>query len=416
MASSADKYQIFQRNDGSVWWVRFSIPGEGQIRKSLATHDEGEAERKAAKVWHDAMYRHEHGMRAVQRSFRVVAEEYVEHAHQMSRTGEKRADRGKRIEGLVRRYFIPFFQEKQIDAIRDQDVTRYWAWRKTYWTEGPGKNQMEFTYVRKGKVVRNKTTQMRGAPSLSTQRGEAVVLSELFKQSIKWGYLGKGLAPEIKASRVPPSPRPSFSADEMALLMRLATQRAFDPTVNEEVRRDRTILLSYVSIASLTGLRPTEMKNLNWGDVLGYREGLSKKLRDRDIRIRCRGKGKSREAVPLELALAYFDALWRQWQKDHGTEPSDSDPVFASKARKRITKLNKSLNSLLDVASLKRDHRDKPRDAYSFRHFYISQQLLAGVDVFALARNAGTSPDMIDKHYGQVSNEQMRETLRPQWK
>jgi hypothetical protein len=40
------------------------------------------------------------------------------------------------------------------------------------------------------------------------------------------------------------------------------------------------------------------------------------------------------------------------------------------------------------------------RTAYSFRHFHISQQLIAGVDVFLLAKNTGTSSDMIERLYG----------------
>ena len=78
--------------------------------------------------------------------------------------------------------------------------------------------------------------------------------------------------------------------------------------------------------------------------------------------------------------------------------------------------MKKGLSSLLEAAGLTTDHRGKKRDSYSFRHFHISQQLIAGVDVFALARNCGTSPDMIDKFYGQVSLEQLRDQLRPQWR
>lgn len=416
MASKTDSFQIFQRNDGSVWWVRFSIPGEGQIRKSLGTHDEAEAQRLANKVWHDAVYRHENGLRAIQRSFRAVAEEYIEHKLRQSTAGEKRHDLGKRVEALVRRYFIPFFADKQIDAIRDQDVTRYQEWRKTFWTEGPGKDLKEFSYQRKGKTIRNKTTQMAGVPSLSTQRSENVTLNELFGQAVKWGYVGKGLAPKVAAPRVPPSPRPSFTRDEMATLSKLAEARMTDLAINDEVRRDRTILYAYILIAVNTGMRPTEAKTLNWGDVLHYRSGLKKPIGERDIRIRCRGKGKHREFVPHKGALAGFDMLWMLWKKDHDkAEPQDSDPVFSGKTGLRLTKINKSLNTLLTAADLKTDHRGTKRDSYSFRHYHISQQLIAGVEVFALARNTGTSPDMIDKHYGQVSNEQFRDKLRPAW-
>ena len=50
------------------------------------------------------------------------------------------------------------------------------------------------------------------------------------------------------------------------------------------------------------------------------------------------------------------------------------------------------------------------------RHFHISQQLIAGVDVFLLAKNTGTSSDMIERFYGQVKLERMAGELRPEWR
>lgn len=95
--------------------------------------------------------------------------------------------------------------------------------------------------------------------------------------------------------------------------------------------------------------------------------------------------------------------------------PINEIPVFSAPDGRRLTSIHKSLNALLDAANLKTDHRGRKRGAYSFRHFYISQQLRAGVEVFALARNTGTSPDMIDKFYGQVDVEQFKDALRPTW-
>lgn len=396
--------------------MRFSVRGEGQIRKSLGTSDEAEAHRIAMKLWHEAQYRKEHGLRAVQRTFRAVAEEFCDHMDRLAQDGEVRHDRGDRIRPLVERYFVPFFDKKPIDAINDADLTRYITWRKAYWTTGPGKDQTHLEYIRAGKRVRRPATEMRRIPSLSSQRGEAVVLRQLFRQAAKWGYINQSQIPDVDTPRVPPSPRPSFSSEEMQRLLKLAQKRMDDRTVNEEVRRDRTILFAYITIACCTGMRPTELKNLNWGDLLGYREGLTKRLGDRDIRIRARGKGKSREFIPLEYGLCEFDRLWRMWKDKHdGSPPVDTDPVFAAPDGRRLTSLNNGLNALLEAADLKTDHRGKRRDAYSFRHFYISQQLRAGVDVFVLARNTGTSPDMIDKFYGQVSVEQFKDALRPSW-
>jgi integrase len=48
---------------------------------------------------------------------------------------------------------------------------------------------------------------------------------------------------------------------------------------------------------------------------------------------------------------------------------------------------------------------------YSLRHYFISRALLAGVNVHALAKNVGTSPAMITKHYGKFIRTDYRDML-----
>ncbi len=235
--SDRQPFAIFRREGSSIWWVRFSIRGEGQIRKSLETRDEAEAQRKASKLWHEANYRKENGMRAVQRSFRAVAEEFIEHMHELSRQEEQRFNRGRRIEPLVERYFIPYFDTKPIEAITDADVTRYMAWRKAYWITGPGKDVTHIEYLREGRRVKRPATDMRRVPTPSSQRGEAVVLRQLFRQAAKWGYINQTQIPDVETPRVPPSPRPSFTAKEIDRLHKLAQKRMAAPDINERVRK-----------------------------------------------------------------------------------------------------------------------------------------------------------------------------------
>jgi integrase len=45
------------------------------------------------------------------------------------------------------------------------------------------------------------------------------------------------------------------------------------------------------------------------------------------------------------------------------------------------------------------------RSIYSFRHLWISDMLLAGVDVLLVARMAGTSVAMIERVYGHFRNQ-----------
>ena len=46
---------------------------------------------------------------------------------------------------------------------------------------------------------------------------------------------------------------------------------------------------------------------------------------------------------------------------------------------------------------------------YSFRHLWISEMLMAGVDIATVAKMAGTSIAMIEKVYGHFTNDHFRQ-------
>jgi hypothetical protein len=72
--------------------------------------------------------------------------------------------------------------------------------------------------------------------------------------------------------------------------------------------------------------------------------------------------------------------------------PQPTDPVFPE----THTKL---FNQLLRKAKLKKERDGKPRTAYSLRHTYICLRLMEGADIYQVAKNCGTSVEMIEKHY-----------------
>src|SRR5665213_799602 len=126
---------------------------------------EPEARDKAARLYHRALDRAESGLRPIQRAFGRVAEEFIAFVEQQSEREERRRDLGKRTASLVRRFFIPFFADKAVDAIGDHDVARYQEWRKSYWSTGPGKDQSLLEYERGGRRLRRPMTDMRRLPS-----------------------------------------------------------------------------------------------------------------------------------------------------------------------------------------------------------------------------------------------------------
>ena len=53
----------------------------------------------------------------------------------------------------------------------------------------------------------------------------------------------------------------------------------------------------------------------------------------------------------------------------------------------------------------------KGRDAYCLRHYYATERLTSGVPIYTLAKNMGTSVQMIERHYGHLAPEMAADVL-----
>ncbi len=66
--------------------------------------------------------------------------------------------------------------------------------------------------------------------------------------------------------------------------------------------------------------------------------------------------------------------------------------------------MRKAFDSMLDDLNLKKNSMGKSRTLYSLRHMYATFRLSEEVSPFLLARQMGTSVEMLEQHYGQVVN------------
>lgn len=86
-------------------------------------------------------------------------------------------------------------------------------------------------------------------------------------------------------------------------------QSALD--ISGETRRDRIKLDCYLNIVVFTGMRPTALKNLNWGDLHLFNETVGKSLEERlvnDIVIRASGKkNKHSNIVAMKSVRPFFE-------------------------------------------------------------------------------------------------------------
>lgn len=197
--------------------------------------------------------------------------------------------------------------------------------------------------------------------------------------------------------------------------MLAALDRMSEPGLSQRTLYERLVLFCYIGVAAYSGLRPVELHNLNWQHVGGYADEVQKPGQEGDVTIRAFGKTEPRNVVPLPDALSFFWQLREAFKTLHQRYPEPTDPVFCNYKGGRLRSVKRSLNALLDAAGLKTHEFGGARVAYSFRHFYISQQLLSGIGVYKVAINAGTSVEMIQKFYARLGPEVFREELRARW-
>jgi integrase len=94
-----------------------------------------------------------------------------------------------------------------------------------------------------------------------------------------------------------------------------------------------------------------------------------------------------------------------------GENPSDSEFVFCKKDGSSIHSFKKSFKSLIEFSGVTEKRNGMARSIYSLRHFYATMRLSNNVSPWMLAKNMGTSVEMLDKHYGQTINSELADQI-----
>ncbi|HEX8049686.1 tyrosine-type recombinase/integrase [Rhizobium sp.] len=425
---SNQPFALFQR-DGTNWSMRYTMDGR-QIRKSLGTTDEAEANRRANEIWHEQNYRLKHGLSIVEHAFSDVAEEFIKKIEREVERKERSEDHQTYWLPKIRRFLIGYFGGRPIDKITSPDIERYLEWRKTYWTSGPGSKIENIRCEREDGRIFSRPAPRKIA-SLSTMKGEMVIIRSIFQQAVRWGYCQLIVVPSPNIRKRVDNRRPSLTPEEYEKLFNTALERIshLQPKTKDikakdgrewtmqvtpkNIKADRIRLYCYIEIMAHSGMRPTEAKNLVWANIVGFKKTRRKPIAEQDVRLQVQGKGKHGTAVPLLDVIPALHMLWQMFETEVGREPNGDDPVFADTEGKAIASFKRSFNELLKAADLEYDYRGVRRTSYSLRHYYISSMIIKGVSVHDIARNTRTSIEMIDKHYAQVSTEYIKDKLRP---
>lgn len=381
-----------------VWQANLKSPSaSGRMRVSTKTANFEQAKKIATDEYYKAEARVQQGLPLNPARFDDTAKEYIRWTANEQQRGRMTANMRETHQAIIESSLMPYFGSTFLHLINTKAVEAYQDQRKTMGAVGQGK-----------------------APKGSTLNRDASIINAVFRFAMREGYIKEApLMPKHHHF----AQRASFTRGEMKKM-----QRELDKWVESvhaqdapHIRDYRELFRLYVLIITYTGIRPgEEMCSLQWGDIT-YPKDKSGNLYPRLIVVTAKNKKGLKVKRPvigmpqLIPHLKRFEELGHLYDK---SQPIFIHPKTTQLNKKYIGKpiktFKKQWSSFIEQAGLlmeaKPPHRERP--LYSCRHYYFEQRLLrADVPLLSLAKNGGTSIQVLEKWYAELTSDDYADGL-----
>ncbi|PHZ83938.1 tyrosine-type recombinase/integrase [Paremcibacter congregatus] len=361
------KVSVFRREDSKKWQCAASIKGR-QYRQSSKQESLAAAKDVAEDWYMELLNMDRFGELNAGKTFREAAKIF-ESEYELITIGRRSPKWVEGHKARLRLHLLPFLGAKGVKAITSGVGQNYRAHRMTKpedWPEEGAEGYKPWT-----------------PPAQNTLHNEVVTLSMVLKTAQRHGWLDH--VPDLsdpyrRQSKV--EHRPWFTPKEYKRFYEATRHNAAYPKV-VRFKWQAEQLHDYVLIMANTGLRPDEVKRLEYRDVeIVDDEHTGETI----LEIEVRGKRGVGFCKSMPGAVRPFKRMLKR------NNPEQTDRLFT-------TDFKKMLNGILLKLDLKFDRNGKARTAYSLRHSYICFRLLEGADIYQVAKNCRTSVEMIEKHY-----------------
>ena len=378
-----DKVILYRRAKGGNWHSYTFLKGT-EWRKSTKEKSLAKAKDVATDWYMDLTAKDHLGQLHTGKTFAEAAKKFEEEYEAITR-GRRSPKWVQGHKDRIRLHLIPFFGKKALTEITSGAAQEYRVHRMTQPTDWNDEEQ--------GRTWK--------APARNTIHNEVVTLSMVLKTAQRHGWLEN--LPDLsdpyrRQSKV--EHRPWFTPNEYKQLYTATRENAANPK-NPRYKWHAEQLHDFVLFMANTGLRPDEIKHLEFRDVEIVTDDYSG---DEILEIEVRGKRGVGYCKSMPGAVRPFERLRDRerpigdsdinpYAKDVAAQsPQPTDRLFPNEFKKMF-------NRILEDNNLKFDRNGKARTAYSLRHSYICFRLLEGADIYQVAKNCRTSVEMIEKHY-----------------
>lgn len=364
---------IFRRSDVKHrnWYCRLKIPEVDRYKTiSLETHDINAARDKAFDEDAELRFKLKHQMPVFDRAFSDVSKEYSDFQKQRAGAGEITHKRWQTEDGYIRNQLNRYVGKEQITLVGENHWKGYPMWRQS-----------------------NSKGRLAERVSDWTVRSEMATLRSVMRFAKSKKYI-TDLDPFQARLKLGKPRREAFTLEEYRHLHTFG--RGWIKKANgKKSLWYRTMAYNFILVMTNTGKRPPEAGNLQWRDISVRKDKHGRAFTCFNVR----GKGKFRELVAPHSVATYLERI-KSISK--ATEPTDY--VFTTWEGERANSLYGSLiEDLLTESKLLISSSGSRRSTYSFRHTYATFRLMEGVDSLFLAKQMGTSVEMIEDYYGHIT-------------
>lgn len=402
---------IFLRPRSTVWQCRYQINGQWQ-RNSTNQRDREGATKRAYELLVEANVRKKLDYAPITRYFKDIAHLAAKRMDEDTAIGKGKVSY-KEYKVTIEKYLIPFFGKYKVDSLDYALLQKFDEWR---------------------------TKKMGSAPSHSTLLNHNAALNKVLDVAVKEGYMVAGNRPTLAAKGAGSVRRQDFNLDEARALI-----DNFDKWISRgkaDSIQIRMLLKDYVSVLLDTGARPgNELMNLEWVHI--RKEAYHEEIHTGEMADD--GEGDIHEIVQVNANYTAYISIPESKTKSRvsvGRSPTvkalrsiadrnygktleemlsigSHDKIFMyreylnseSIKSNKIAQLRKptSFPKLFDLYL--REHnlqidpiKGQKRVLYSLRHTYATLALTydKNAEIRTLAKQMGTSVQMIEKHYDHL--------------
>jgi integrase len=305
--------------------------------------------------------------------FAVVIDDYIRYRERDHAHGKTSAGMLRQIV-RVAKFWREYAEGMPVEAIDDKVMREFIPWRRDYYSK--------FKIVPKNARLH---------PTDKTLQWDMMLGKAIIKWAHEQGLRGKQSLPTATFTPKKKRVRPAFEIPEYRRLWRTMYKRINDAK-DERTRRSRELLRNYVLVLANSGMRIGEANNLKIRDVIRFRDDKERS----NYRFIVRGKTGERDVILRSTVARRVDKLLA---KRNG---EDRDNVlFAMADGFKVTTLIDQFNAALKQAGIQKNGFGEKYSLYSLRHFYAVTALRNGIGVFEVARNMGTSVQIIQEYYGK---------------